>query len=78
VKYYLYAVERPLDIRAIDEISFNKLHSIAQPRDILAVPRAEIIKHAHLFAAIDERLRDVRANEAGAASNEIDSHRTPL
>ena len=52
----------------IGEIALDELDAVAQ---VVLVAGGEIVDDAHAVAARDERFGNVRADEAGAAGNEI-------
>ena len=54
--------------RRIREIALDELHAVAQ---VVLVAGDEIVDDAHAVAARDELFGNVRADEAGAAGNEI-------
>ena len=50
----------------------------AEMREILALARAQVVEHADPVAALDQRRRDVRTDEAGAAGDQVCAHATSL
>ncbi len=57
----------------IGEVAFNELHA-ADMRQVLPFARHETVDDANAFAAADELFCQVRADEAGAAGYQVQSH----
>ena len=45
-----------------------------EPVEVRAVAGREVVEHAHLVAALEQRANEVRADEAGAAGDEDACH----
>src|SRR6267154_158737 len=65
--------DRPHE-RKIGEVGFAEIELVEKPGDIFAAAVREVVHAPHLFAAPDQSMREVRADESGNAGDEIDGH----
>ena len=45
-----------------------------EPLEVRAAAGGEVVEHAHVVAALEQRAHEVRADEAGAAGDEHERH----
>ena len=52
------------------EVALDELDVVLEPGEVRAAPGREVVEHAHVVAAREERAHEVRADEAAAARDE--------
>src|SRR6516164_4544199 len=75
MKATIDAVKRTLDSRRVGDIGFGQLHPL---RQIITVPAREVIEYSNRMTFVQQRMHQMRADEAGAAGHEKASHSKSL
>ena len=70
----------PLTGSLLDDVGDDELEvgAVAQVRDVLADARGEVVDRDDLVAAFEQRLAEVRSDEARAARDDDPAHRRPM
>ena len=64
----LAAANRRVDALVAPQLALDQLH--VEPVEVLAAAGREVVEHAHVVAALEQRPHEVRADEARAARYE--------
>ena len=71
---HLDAADRAREQRVVADVAFEELDAIGDVGEVLALAGREVVDDANAVAARDQRARDRRSDEAGAAGDEIQTH----
>jgi hypothetical protein len=73
MKHHLHAAQRPLDQRQVVQVPLDELDLPQAGRQVREFPRAQVVQHADLVPATDERFGDVGTDEARAAGHQAET-----
>jgi len=68
------ALDGALDVARAPQVAFDELDPVEERGDVVALAGREVVEHADALALGEERLDDVRADEAGATGHEVLGH----
>ncbi len=67
---HLDAARRRVDPLVATELAFHELHVTGEVGQVRAIPRGEVVEHAHVVAPLEQCAHEVGADEAAAACDE--------
>ena len=66
--------DRSMDPFVRTEVALDDLDVASERGEVRAAPGREVVEHADVVAALEQRLDEVRADEPGAARDEDAAH----